>query len=902
MKIAILAPSPIPYTPGGVENLSAGLRAAIAHYTSHQVEQINVPVDERTVGGTILGYLDCTRLNLSGFDLVISLKYPTWAAHHPYHICYMTHRLRGVYDTYQGPDDWEALFRHRPSELGGPWMRRVVHWFDRRALDPHRICAYHAISRTVAARTEYFPPGIAPEVVYPPPLHEAPEPGGQQHFLVVGRFDGPKRIELAIEGYLRAASETPLLVVGEGPREGELRARAAGDPRVRFLGRVDPAELARLYADALAVIYTPYQEDYGYVTIEAFRARTPVITCSDSGGPLEFVRDGETGCVVDPDPDALAQAIARLESERAAAFDMGLNGQAAVREITWENVVARIVTPWEWLDEVRHPRKPGEPRRVLVLSPFSVHPPLGGGQARIWNLCRELARSYRVILACPGRHGEPLRNLRITETFTELRIPITEAHARELWRHEERLQQPLSDVLLPRLHRLTPNLGRICGTLAEWSDLIVTAHPYMAAVLPKRLRRKRIHDAVDAEFELKCQVLGHCAAGRRLALEARKIEARAVHEADLIIATSSEEGRKILGEYNAVEKPLLVAPNGVSTDRPRPSPEERRAWREELGLPVEQPVLLYLASWHPPNLAGLEFILETLAPAFPQCRFIVLGSVRDQLLATRGSVPEIPNVEIRGVVPEEEKNRLLSCADLAINPVPYGTGTNVKLLDYMAAALPIITTPAGLRGIAADHGVHLLVVEQAEFATQIRRCLTLPALVAELGEQARKLVEERYDWRLIAGRLVQEIERRFPSELPPTIDLRQEQQLLWGFHTLEHWPDGDHHLDVRWTAPRARFVLPAPGPGMHLLLEVMGAPQGSRIALFMDGEPLGDADVPPSWTDFEIPLPDARGRHESVFDLEASPWRPRESGTSEDGRILGVAVKRIALRKDSARS
>ena len=69
--------------------------------------------------------------------------------------------------------------------------------------------------------------------------------------------------------------------------------------------------------------YGPFDEDYGYVTLEGFAARRPVVTLTDAGGPLEFVTDGETGLVTPPEPQAIAHAFDRLFSNRPLAKKMG---------------------------------------------------------------------------------------------------------------------------------------------------------------------------------------------------------------------------------------------------------------------------------------------------------------------------------------------------------------------------------------------------------------------------------------------------------------------------------------------------------------------------------------------------------------------------------------------------
>jgi glycosyltransferase involved in cell wall biosynthesis len=113
--------------------------------------------------------------------------------------------------------------------------------------------------------------------------------------------------------------------------------------RVVFAGTSTGDDLISLYAGALGVVYVPFDEDYGYVTLEAFLAMKPVVTASDSGGTLEFVRDGENGFVCVPEPEPIGLAIAQLAGNRNRARELGERGRARALEITWDGVIEQLV-------------------------------------------------------------------------------------------------------------------------------------------------------------------------------------------------------------------------------------------------------------------------------------------------------------------------------------------------------------------------------------------------------------------------------------------------------------------------------------------------------------------------------------------------------------------------------
>ena len=164
--------------------------------------------------------------------------------------------------------------------------------------------------------------------------------------LAVGRLETVKRAHLAIEAMAYVDAPIELRLAGEGTQRANLEAlagRLGVADRVRFLGTVDDETLLTLYADALAVAYVPYDEDFGYVTLESFLARKPVITATDSGGPLEFVVDDLNGAVVAPEARALAVAINRYAGARRTAASHGDSGWTRARQITWDGVIEKLV-------------------------------------------------------------------------------------------------------------------------------------------------------------------------------------------------------------------------------------------------------------------------------------------------------------------------------------------------------------------------------------------------------------------------------------------------------------------------------------------------------------------------------------------------------------------------------
>ena len=265
-------------------------------------------------------------------DLVIATKFPSYLLRHPNKVVWLVHQLRQAYELHGTPLGQFSDSRDDRS------IRRAIHDLDRSSLSEARKLL--ATSHNVAERLERST-GLTAEVLPHPPQELPYRCDCYGDFaLCVGRLDAAKRIDLLLE----AAKLEPTLkvvVAGHGPERARLENLASGN--VRFVGYVAADVLADLYARCGAVYYAPIDEDFGMVPYEAFRAAKPVVTTTDAGGPLEVVRDGENGRVVDSDPDAVVAALRELLADDAMARSFGEAGQSATEQVNWDNAIAKLL-------------------------------------------------------------------------------------------------------------------------------------------------------------------------------------------------------------------------------------------------------------------------------------------------------------------------------------------------------------------------------------------------------------------------------------------------------------------------------------------------------------------------------------------------------------------------------
>jgi glycosyltransferase involved in cell wall biosynthesis len=134
-----------------------------------------------------------------------------------------------------------------------------------------------------------------------------------------------------------------LRIAGTGPHEPALRELAAADQRIAFLGPLTERDLVDAYAGSRAVLFVPYSEDYGYITVEAMLSGKPVVTATDSGGPTELVEHGVSGLITAPDPEALGNAMTTYARHPRVARRMGRAGRDRALQIGWDSVVSALL-------------------------------------------------------------------------------------------------------------------------------------------------------------------------------------------------------------------------------------------------------------------------------------------------------------------------------------------------------------------------------------------------------------------------------------------------------------------------------------------------------------------------------------------------------------------------------
>jgi glycosyltransferase involved in cell wall biosynthesis len=278
-------------------------------------------------------------------DLLITIRTPSYLIEHPNKVAWFIHHHRAAYDL------WGSSYQDLPNRSDGYRVRDIFYKTDTEALS--KVKRLFTNSKVISDRLMKYN-HLPSEVLYPPLLKS-------EHFFTreygdfvfyPSRITSHKRQHLIVEAMKYTRSNVRLVVAGK-PDEPESIKKIEKfisenhlENKVTLLNRwISEEEKAELWADSLAGIYIPQDEDsYGYVSLEASHSKKAILTCKDSGGTLELIEDGFNGWISEPTPEALAVYIDRFYENKTLAKKMGENALARLDQmgIHWPHIIDRL--------------------------------------------------------------------------------------------------------------------------------------------------------------------------------------------------------------------------------------------------------------------------------------------------------------------------------------------------------------------------------------------------------------------------------------------------------------------------------------------------------------------------------------------------------------------------------
>ena len=341
MNIAISSIQ-VPFIKGGAQLMTEGLKSALLS-NGHNVEIITIPFKffpEEDIKKNIEIWKSQDFQDFSGYkiDKLISLQFPSYYANHPNKTIWLMHQHRGVYDLYDKKNE-----NKKSKEL-----KSIITTNDKTELS--KCNSIYSMSQNISARLKKFN-NIKSTPLYHPPANENSFFTADETFDFVfypSRLETLKRQELLIKAMTYTKTPIKVIIAGLGGQlkvYEQLISTLNINHKIRLIGYITDEEKYKYYAHSLAVVFPPIDEDYGYITLEAMLSSKAIITCIDSGGPLEFIKNEQTGFVINPNPIELAQKLDWIYNNKQKTKQLGQNALEFYKSknITWQNVVNKLM-------------------------------------------------------------------------------------------------------------------------------------------------------------------------------------------------------------------------------------------------------------------------------------------------------------------------------------------------------------------------------------------------------------------------------------------------------------------------------------------------------------------------------------------------------------------------------
>jgi glycosyltransferase involved in cell wall biosynthesis len=341
----LICTTQVPFTTGGAESHVEGLRLALIQ-AGFNAEVVALPFKwyppaEIMRSALAWRLLDLSEANGKPVDLVIGMKFPAYLVPHQRKVLWIMHQYRAAYNLWDTPFDDLSLY---PD---GAQVREWIRHADNRLIpEAKRVFAN---SKTVADRLRLYNKIESEPLYHPPPRADTLRAGEQRDYIFYpSRLEPQKRQELLIEAAQFLKSPIKIVFAGgsRDPKHYEslIKKHDVGNS-VCLRGFIEESEVIELYANALGVCYLPFDEDYGYVTLEGMLSAKPVVVARDGGGATEFIEHEREGLIVEPEPRAIAESLDSLYADRARARAMGERGREKLKamNLSWNHVVESLI-------------------------------------------------------------------------------------------------------------------------------------------------------------------------------------------------------------------------------------------------------------------------------------------------------------------------------------------------------------------------------------------------------------------------------------------------------------------------------------------------------------------------------------------------------------------------------
>lgn len=399
---------------------------------------------------------------------------------------------------------------------------------------------------------------------------------------------------------------------------------------------------------------------------------------------------------------------------------------------------------------------------LLALGTYSVDTPFGGGKYVLYNLFRRLSSKHEINFLSLVESDKIYKDVLVSTNFRNIQIPQNPDQSKIQWEEEKKISADLFDVL--QINHWEKNSEYIDSVkkYLENAKAIILEHPYFVNLI-KALEPKIpiIYHAHNVEYIQKKPILNS-----KLLEDVKNGEQIACNISEQIWVSSEYEKNQFVEIYGIPEKKICILQHGINLlSAPFIERKSHKEIKSKLKELKDKTTFVFTGSWHPPNLESLEFIISELSIINKDYEFFIVGNVTDYYFKEhpKTTIPE--NVTMYGQVSDSEKIGIYELCDLAINPMFSGAGTNIKMLEYMAVGLPIISTGFGARGL--KHSPNMLICDKGNFGQTLEKAVNLNYKNSISISENYQIIKDQYDYDLISKKcnsfLIDLFYRQYPQ-------------------------------------------------------------------------------------------------------------------------------------------
>ena len=416
-------------------------------------------------------------------------------------------------------------------------------------------------------------------------------------------------------------------------------------------------------------------------------------------------------------PDLLNKSLSNESYNNT--LNIGVEGKSfASAHYTWEAIIKKLLPQIEKL-----PIK--KPNFALVLNDYNSYSGVGGGATRTRGLYEAVSEISDVVFLCFSDDGKIHSDTYDINTHV-ISLPKSTAHVQEVNDINSQFHISCDDIVASN-HCVNNNLLlSVYDIIKKTARFIIVEHPYMTP-LPIKFHDRFIYSSQNDETKLKSDLHKWHPQKNYLIDMVTAVEKNAVEKAALTIAVSEDDAYSLLvGKRSA--GPVIVVRNGSQAPV-----EISEVVANKIKAKLHSKSAVFLGSAHMPNVDAVNYLLQNVVPQCPDVQFNIVGSVCNSI-----SVEPAKNVVLWGMVDEETKCAILNNSLFAINPVISGSGSNIKLADFFANGLFVVSTVFGLRGYPENINKHIALAEPGNFAQVINSLSVSDATFSEEMRQERK--------------------------------------------------------------------------------------------------------------------------------------------------------------------